>query len=76
MISKVRGPCDRVRGVGISSVRSVSILGSTTNATVCKTGTGGNIVLVAAGGRWRWECRGVYGATTVCTPHFIIYPNR
>lgn len=42
----------RIDGVGSvppNSVRDVSILGSTSSATVCKTGNTGNIVLIAAG---------------------------
>lgn len=46
-----------VSSVGPSSVRSVRILGSTTSATVCNTHTGGNMVLIAAGGKIRNEAR-------------------
>lgn len=41
----------RVASVGPGSVRRVSMLGSTDSATICNTGTTGNIILVAAGGK-------------------------
>lgn len=38
-------------GVSVGSVRGVSVLGSTSSATVCKTQNSGNVVLVAAGSK-------------------------
>lgn len=47
MVSNI--PNTRLRGVGPSSVRGVSVLGSTSSATVCNSETAGKIMVIAAG---------------------------
>lgn len=62
LISKGRVANRRVRqSVGPSVVRSVDILGSRTSATVCKSGTGRNMVLVALG---KGSIRGILSLST------------